>query len=92
MHEACGQRIARIITWRDFRARNSNAYLAQQLKAAGVTQPLFDDTGPKVSTGPRAFPPKVNNLATPGRASGGRGQAPLVDEASCWMPPAEALL
>ena len=49
---------------RDVPARGSGSYLALQLKAAGVTQPLFDDTARQgLYQATKGIPRKVNKLA-----------------------------
>jgi len=44
MHEALRQRIGVQYHLEGLMREELDAYLAQQLKAAGVSQPLFDDT------------------------------------------------
>jgi len=93
MHEALRQRVGTHYHLEGFTRDELDAYLTQQLKAAGVTQPLFDDTARQgLYQATKGIPRKVNKLAmTALRLAAGR-QAALVDEAILLDATAEALL
>ena len=93
MHEALRQRIGTHYHLEGFTREELDAYLTQQLKAAGVTQSLFDDTARQgLYQATKGIPRKVNKLAmTALRLAAGR-QAALVDEAILLDATAEALL
>ena len=64
MHEALRQRIGTHYHLEGLSREELDAYLAQQLKAAGVTQPLFDDTARQgLYQATKGIPRKVNKLA-----------------------------
>jgi len=64
MHESLRQRIGTHYHLEGLSREELDAYLAQQLKAAGVTQPLFDDTARQgLYQATRGIPRKVNKLA-----------------------------
>jgi hypothetical protein len=61
--------------------------------AAGVTQPLFDDTARQgLYQATKGIPRKVNKLATTALRLAAERQAPLVNEAILLDATAEALL
>ena len=65
----------------------------QQLKAAGVTQPLFDDIARQgLYQATKGIPRKVNKLAAAALRLAAARQAPLVDEALLLDATAEAFL
>jgi len=75
------------------RIEELEAFLAQQLKAAGVTQPLFDDTARQgLYQATKGIPRKVNKLAMTALRLAAARNAPLVDEALLLDATAEALL
>jgi type II secretory pathway predicted ATPase ExeA len=64
MHEALRQRIGVHYRLEGLAREELDAYLAQQLKAAGVTQPLFDDTARQgLHQVTKGIPHKVDKLA-----------------------------
>jgi type II secretory pathway predicted ATPase ExeA len=70
-----------------------DAYLAHQLKAAGVTQPLFDDTARQaLYQATKGILRKVNKLALTALRLAAARKAPGVDEAILLDAVAEALL
>ena len=93
MHEALRQRIGTHYHLEGLAREELDAYLALQLKAAGVTQPLFDDTARQgLYQATKGIPRKVNKLATTALRLAAARQAPLVDEAILLDATAEALL
>jgi type II secretory pathway predicted ATPase ExeA len=93
MHEALRQRIGTHYHLEGLSREELDAYLAQQLKAAGVTQPLFDDTARQgLYQATKGIPRKVNKLAAAALHLAAARQAPLVDEAILLDATAEALL
>ena len=89
MHEALRQRIGTHYHLEGLTREELDAYLAQQLKAAGVTQPLFDDTARQgLYQATKGIPRKVNKLAMTALrlaadAQGARGWM----KRCCWTPP-----
>lgn len=70
-----------------------DAYLTQQLKAAGVTQPLFDDTARQgLYQVTKGIPRKANKLAMTALRLAAARQAKMVDEAVLLDATTEALL
>ena len=70
-----------------------DAYLAHQLKAAGVSQPFFDDTArqaPYQAT--KGIPRKVNKLATAALSLASMRKMSVVNEAILLDATSEALL
>ena len=64
MHEPLRQRIAVQYHLEGLTREELDAYLALQLKAAGVPQPLFDDTARQgLYQATKGIPRKVNKLA-----------------------------
>jgi len=93
MHEALRQRIGTHYHLEGLSRDELDAYLAQQLKAAGVTQPLFDDTARQgLYQATKGIPRKVNKLAMTALHLAAARQASLVDEALLLDATAEALL
>ena len=93
MHEALRQRIGTHYHLEGLSREELDAYLAQQLKAAGVTQPLFDDTARQgLYQATKGIPRKVNKLAAAALHLAAARQAPLVNEAILLDATAEALL
>ena len=85
MHEALRQRIGSHY--------HLEAYLAQQLKAAGVTQPLFDEMARQgLYQATKGVPRKVNKLAMTALRFAAERKAPVVDEALLLDAVAESLL
>ncbi len=74
MHEALRQRVSTQYHLEGLTREELDAYLFQQLKAAGVSQPLFDDTARQgMYQATKGIPRKVNKLAGDGLAAG-RGE------------------
>jgi type II secretory pathway predicted ATPase ExeA len=70
-----------------------DAYLAQQLKAAGVSEPLFDDTARQaLYQATKGILRKVNKLALAALRLAASRKASLVEEAVLLDATAEALL
>ena len=70
-----------------------DAYLAQQLKAAGVSQPLFDDTARQaLYQATKGIPRKVNKLAMTALRLAAARKSQTVNEAILLDATAEALL
>ena len=85
MHEALRQRIGSHY--------HLEAYLAQQLKAAVVTQPLFDEMARQgLYQATKGVPRKVNKLAMTALRLAAERKAPVVDEALLLDAVAESLL
>ena len=93
MHEALRQRIAVHYHLEGFTREELDAYVAQQLKAAGVTQPLFDDIARQgLYQATKGIPRKVNKLAMTALRLAAAHKAQMVDEALLLDATAEALL
>ena len=93
MHEALRQRIGTHYHLEGLSREELDAYLAQQLKAAGVTQPLFDDTARQgLFQATKGIPRKVNKLAMTALRLAAARQVSLVDEALLLDATTEALL
>ncbi len=93
MHDALRQRIGTHYHLEGLSREELDAYLAQQLKGAGVTQPLFDDTARQgLFQATKGIPRKVNKLPSAALRLAAARQAPLVDEAILLDATAEALL
>lgn len=93
MHEALRQRIGTHYHLEGLSREELDAYVAQQLKAAGVTQPLFDDTARQgLYQATKGIPRKVNKLAMTALRLAAARQAALVDEALLLDATAEAFL
>jgi general secretion pathway protein A len=93
MHEALRQRIGMHYHWQGLTREDLDANPTQQLKAAGVAQPLFDETARQglyqVTTG---IPRKVDQLAMTALRLAAERKAQMVDEAVLPDATAEALL
>jgi len=93
MHEPLRQRIAVQYHLEGLSREELDAYLAHQLKAAGVTQPLFDDTARQaLYQASKGILRKVNKLALTALRLAASRKASLVDEAILLDAAAEALL
>jgi type II secretory pathway predicted ATPase ExeA len=93
MHEALRQRVATHYHLEGLTREELDAYLAQQLKAAGVAQPLFDDTARQgLYQATKGIPRKVNKLALTALRLAAQRKASLVNEALLLDATAEALL
>src|SRR5574337_1394156 len=81
MHEPLRQRIAVQYHLDGLSREELDAYLAQQLKAAGVSQPLFDDTARQaLYQVTKGIPRKVNKLALTALRLAASRKAATVDE------------
>jgi len=70
-----------------------DAYIAHQLKAAGCSQPVFDDTAQQaLYQATKGIPRKVNKLAMTALRLAAERKAQRVDEALLLDATAEALL
>ena len=75
------------------RREELDAYLTQQLKAAGVTHPLFDDTARQgLYQATKGIPRKVNKLAITCLRLAAERKQNLVNEALLLDATTEALL
>ena len=93
MHEALRQRIGVHYHMEGLTREELDGYLAQQLKAAGATQPLFDDTARQgLYQATKGIPRKVNKLAMTAPRLAAERKAQLVDESVLLDATAEALL
>ena len=93
MHEALRQRIAVQYHLEGLSREELDAYLAQQFKAAGVTQPLFDDTARQaLYQASKGILRKVNKLALTALRLAASRKAALVDETILLDATTEALL
>jgi type II secretory pathway predicted ATPase ExeA len=93
MHEALRQRIGTHYHLEGLTREELDAYLLQQLKAAGVTQSLFDDTACQgLYQATKGIPRKVNKLAMTALRLAAQRKAQRVDEAVLLDATAEALL
>jgi type II secretory pathway predicted ATPase ExeA len=93
MHEALRQRVATHYHLEGLTREELDAYLAQQLKAAGVSQSLFDDTARQgLYQATKGIPRKVNKLALTTLRLAAQRKASIVDEALLLDATAEALL
>jgi len=93
MHEALRQRVAIHYHLEGLTRDELDAYLGQQLKAAGVSQPLFDDTARQgLYQATKGIPRKVNKLALTALRLAAVRKASIVDEALLLDATAEALL
>lgn len=93
MHEALRQRVATHYHLEGLTREELDAYLAQQLKAAGVSQPLFDDTARQgLYQATKGIPRKVNKLAITALRLAAQHKAGIVTEAILLDATAEALL
>lgn len=93
MHEPLRQRIAVQYHLEGLAREELDAYLAQQLKAAGVSQPLFDETARQaLYQASKGVLRKVNKLALTALRLAAARQASVVGEAILLDAAAEALL
>jgi general secretion pathway protein A len=93
MHEALRQRVAIHYHLEGLTRDELDAYLGQQLKAAGVLQPLFDDTARQgLYQATKGIPRKVNKLALTALRLAATRKLSMVDEALLLDATAEALL
>jgi general secretion pathway protein A len=93
MHEALRQRIAVHYHLEGLSREELDAYLTHQLKAAGVSQPLFDDTArPALYQATKGILRKVNKLAQIALQLAATRKAATVDEAILLDATSEALL
>ncbi len=93
MHESLRQRIGVHYHLEGLTREELDAYLTQQLKAAGVTQPLFDDIARQgLYQATKGIPRKVNKLAMTALRLAAERQAQTVDEAVLLDATAEVLL
>ena len=93
MHEALRQRIAVHYHMEGFSRDELDTYLAHQLKAAGVHQPLFDDTARQaLYQATKGIPRKVNKLALTALRLAASRKASTIDEPILLDATQEALL
>ena len=93
MHEPLRQRIAVQYHLEGLAREELDAYLAHQLKAAGVSQPLFDDTARQaLYQATKGIPRKVNKLATAALSLAAMRKMSVVNEAILLDATSEALL
>ncbi len=93
MHEALRQRIGVQYHLEGLTREELDAYLAQQLKAAGVSQPLFDDTARQgMYQATKGIPRKVNKLAMTALRLAAASKSQTVSEAILLDATAEAML
>ena len=93
MHEALRQRVSTHYHLEGLRREELDAYLTQQLKAAGVTHPLFDDTARQgLYQATKGIPRKVNKLAITCLRLAAERKQNLVNEALLLDATTEALL
>jgi general secretion pathway protein A len=93
MHEPLRQRIAVQYHLEGLSRQELDAYLAHQLKGAGVTQPLFDETARQaLYQATKGILRKVNKLALTALRLAAAGKAPVVGESILLDATTEALL
>jgi type II secretory pathway predicted ATPase ExeA len=93
IHEALRQRIAVHYHMEGFSREELDSYLAHQLKSAGVSQPLFDDTARQaLYQATKGVPRKVNKLALTALRLAASRKASTVDEPILLDATQEALL
>ena len=93
IHEALRQRIGVNYHLEGLTREELDVYLAQQLKAAGVAQPLFDHTARQgLYQATKGIPRKVNKLAMTALRLAAERKAQVVDEAVLLDAATEALL
>ena len=93
VHEALRQRIGSHYHLEGLTRDEVDAYLAQQLKAAGVTQPLFDDMARQgLYQATKGIPRKVNKLAMTALRLAAARKSQTVDEPLLLEAVTEALL
>ena len=93
IHEALRQRIGVHYHLEGLTREELDAYLTQQLKAAGVSQPLFDDTARQgMYQATKGIPRKVNKLAVTALRLAAGAKSQTVNEAILLDATAEAML
>jgi type II secretory pathway predicted ATPase ExeA len=93
LHEALRQRIAVHYHLEGLSREELDAYVAHQLKTAGVTQPLFDDTATQaLYQATKGILRKVNKLASTALRLAAQRKTSLVNEAILLDATGEALL
>jgi len=93
MHEPLRQRIAVQYHLEGLSREELDAYLTHQLKAAGVSQPLFDDTARQaLYQASKGIPRKVNKLALSALRLAAERKMSSVNEAILLDATSEALL
>ncbi len=93
MHEPLRQRIAVQYHLEGLSREELDAYLAHQLKAAGITQPLFDDTARQaLYQATKGILRKVNKLALTALRLAASRKAAVVEESILLDATSEALL
>ena len=93
MHEPLRQRIAVQYHLEGLSREELDSYLAHQLKAAGVTQPLFDETARQaLYQATKGIPRKVNKLAMTALRVATARKVAVVNEAILLDATTEALL
>src|SRR2546427_6775824 len=93
MHEALRQRIGVHYHLEGLTREELDAYLTHQLKAAGVSQPLFDDTARQgLYQATKGISRKVNKLALTALRLAASRKMQLVNEALLLDATSEALL
>jgi general secretion pathway protein A len=93
MHEPLRQRIAVQYHLEGLSREELDAYLAHQLKAAGVSQPLFDETARQaLYQATKGIPRKVNKLALTALRLAAANKAQVVGESILLDATGEALL
>ena len=92
-YEALRQRVATHYHLEGLTRDELDAYLGQQLKAAGVSHPLFDDTARQgLYQATKGIPRKVNKLALTALRLAAQRKQTNVNEAILLDATAEALL
>jgi type II secretory pathway predicted ATPase ExeA len=93
LHEALRQRIAVHYHLEGLTREELDSYLAQQLKAAGSSQPLFEDTATQaLYQATKGILRKVNKLAVAALQLAAARKSSLVNEAILLDAATEALL
>jgi general secretion pathway protein A len=93
MHEALRQRIAVHYHLEGLAREELDTYLAHQLKAAGSSQPLFDDTATQaLYQATKGILRKVNKLSVAALQLAASRKSSLVNEAILLDAATEALL
>jgi type II secretory pathway predicted ATPase ExeA len=93
MHEALRQRVSTQYHLEGLTREELDAYLAQQLKAAGVSHPLFDESARQgMYQATKGIPRKVNKLAMTALRLAAAAKSQTVNEAILLDATAEAML
>lgn len=93
LHEALRQRVAVHYHLEGLTREELDGYLTQQLKAAGVSQPLFDETARQaLYQATKGIPRKVNKIAVTALRLAAARKAQQVNEAILLEASAETLL